>query len=91
MGVRVTLTVEAGNGEDRHVEAEGQTYGEAKAAAEALIPEGSEAIVLRNALRLPDTTLEGHSHDRLVPLGRHSHRKPGYLRQASCVELRNRF
>lgn len=43
----MTLTVAAGNGELSHVEAEGQTYEEAKAAAEALIPEGAKAIVIR--------------------------------------------
>lgn len=43
----MTLTVEAGNGELSHVEAEGQTYEEAKAAAEASIPEGATAIVIR--------------------------------------------
>lgn len=47
MGVKVILTVEAGNGELSHIEAEGETYEEAKTAAEALIPEGSKAIVLR--------------------------------------------
>lgn len=47
MGVKVTLTIEAGNGELSHVEAESQTYEDAKAAAEALIPEGSKAIVIR--------------------------------------------
>lgn len=45
----MTLTVEAGNGEQSHLEAEGQTYEEAKAAAEARIPEGSQAIVIRTA------------------------------------------
>jgi hypothetical protein len=49
MGVKVTLTVEAGDGQVSYVEAEGQTYEEAKAAAEALIPEGSKAIVLRTS------------------------------------------
>lgn len=49
MGVKVTLTVEAGNGERSHVEAEGQTYEEAKAAVERLIPEGSKAIVIRTS------------------------------------------
>ncbi|MCY1676853.1 hypothetical protein OVA06_19470 [Pseudarthrobacter sp. SL88] len=45
--MKITLTVEAGNGELSHVEAEGQTYEEAKAAVEALIPEGATAIVIR--------------------------------------------
>lgn len=47
MGVKVTLTVQAGNGELSHVDAEGQTYEEVKASAEALIPEGSTAIAIR--------------------------------------------
>ncbi|WP_162520271.1 MULTISPECIES: hypothetical protein [unclassified Arthrobacter] len=45
--MKVILTVEAGNGELSHVEAEGKTYEEAKTAAESMIPEGSKAIVLR--------------------------------------------
>ncbi|MGP0224065.1 hypothetical protein [Paenarthrobacter sp. NCHU4564] len=45
----MTLTVEAGNGELSQVEAEGPTYEEAKAAAEALIPEGSKAIAIRTS------------------------------------------
>lgn len=49
MGVKVTLTVEAGNGELSHVDAEGQTYEEAKAAAEVLIPDGSKAIAIRTS------------------------------------------
>jgi hypothetical protein len=44
--VKVTLTVEAGNGELSYVDAEGETYEDAKAAAEALIPEGSKAIAI---------------------------------------------
>jgi len=47
MGVKVTLTVEAADGKQSYVDAEGETYEDAKAAAEALIPEGSKAIVLR--------------------------------------------
>lgn len=47
MGVKMTLTVQASNGELSHVQAEGQTYEKAKAAAEALIPEGATAIVIR--------------------------------------------
>ncbi|GAT89611.1 hypothetical protein CVCC1112_4270 [Paenarthrobacter nicotinovorans] len=47
--MKVTLTVEAGNGEPSHVDAEGETYEDAKAAAEALIPEGSKAIAIRTA------------------------------------------
>jgi hypothetical protein len=47
--VKVTLTVEAGNGELNYVDAEGETYEDAKAAAEALIPEGSKAIAIRTS------------------------------------------
>lgn len=47
MGVKVILTLEAADGNQSYVDAEGDTYEEAKAAAEALIPEGSKAIVLR--------------------------------------------
>ena len=47
MRVKVTLTVEAGNGELSHVDAEGGTYEKAKEAAEALIPDGSKAIAIR--------------------------------------------
>lgn len=47
MGVKVTLTVQAADGKQSYVDAEGKTYEEAKAAAEALIPEGSKAIALR--------------------------------------------
>jgi hypothetical protein len=47
MGVKVTLTVEAGNGRLSRVEAEGETYEKAKAAAKALIPDGSKAIAIR--------------------------------------------
>lgn len=43
----MTLTVEAGNGELSYVDAEGETYENAKAAAEKLIPEGSKAIAIR--------------------------------------------
>lgn len=49
MGVKVALTVEAGNGLLSYVEGDGATYEAAKAAAEALIPEGSKAIVIRTA------------------------------------------
>lgn len=49
MGAKVTLTVQAGNGKLSHVDAEGQTYEEAKASAEALIPEGSKAISIRTS------------------------------------------
>ncbi|WP_179012501.1 hypothetical protein [Paenarthrobacter ureafaciens] len=45
--MKVILTVEAADGKQSYVDAEGDTYEEAKAAAEALIPEGSKAIVLR--------------------------------------------
>lgn len=47
MRVNMTLTVEACNGELSHVDAEGETYEKAKAAAEALIPEGLKAIAIR--------------------------------------------
>lgn len=46
----MTLTVRGGNGEPSHVDAEGETYQDAKAAAEALMPEGSKAIAIRTAL-----------------------------------------
>lgn len=49
MGVKVTLTVEAGNGKRSHLEAEGQMYEEVKAAAEARMPEGPQAILIRTA------------------------------------------
>ena len=49
MGVKVTLTAEAGDGQLSHVEAEGPTYKAAKTAAEAKIPEGSKAIAIRTA------------------------------------------
>ncbi|WP_201296741.1 hypothetical protein [Arthrobacter sp. 9V] len=45
--MKVTLTVEAADGKLSYVDAEGETYEEAKAAAKALIPESSKAIVLR--------------------------------------------
>lgn len=45
--MKVSLTVETDTGQLSHVEAEGKTYQDAKAAAEALIPEGSKAIVIR--------------------------------------------
>ncbi|YCK79722.1 hypothetical protein M1D89_01440 (plasmid) [Arthrobacter sp. D3-18] len=44
--MKVTLTVEAADGKLSYIDAEGETYEDAKAAAEALIPEGSKAIVL---------------------------------------------
>lgn len=47
--MKVTLTVEAGNGELSYVDAEGETYEDVKAAAEALIPEGSKAIAIRTS------------------------------------------
>jgi hypothetical protein len=49
MGVKVTLTVEAGDGHLSYVEAEGTTYETARAAAEVLILEGSKAIAIRTA------------------------------------------
>ncbi|WP_314324006.1 hypothetical protein [Paenarthrobacter ilicis] len=45
--MKVTLTLEAGDGQLSHVEAEGETYEDAKAAAEDMIPEGSKAIAIR--------------------------------------------
>ncbi|MEC3853194.1 hypothetical protein [Paenarthrobacter ureafaciens] len=47
--MKVTLTVQAGNGDVSHVEAEAETYEAAKAAAETQIPEGSKAIAIRTA------------------------------------------
>ncbi|WP_226773062.1 hypothetical protein [Arthrobacter sp. ES1] len=47
--MKVTLTVEAGDGQLRHVEAEDETYEAAMAAARTLIPEGSKAIAIRTA------------------------------------------
>lgn len=47
--MKVTLTVEAGNGELSYVDGEGETYEDAKAAAEALIREGSKAIAIRTS------------------------------------------
>jgi hypothetical protein len=49
MGVKVTLTVEAGDGQLSYVEAEGATYEAAKAQAETHIPEGSKPIAIRTA------------------------------------------
>lgn len=49
MSVKVTLTVEAGDGQFSHVEAEGATYEVALGSARALIPEGSKAIAIRTA------------------------------------------
>jgi hypothetical protein len=47
MGVKVTLTVEAGDGLFSHVEAKGETYEAAMAAARTQIPDGSKAIAIR--------------------------------------------
>lgn len=47
--VKVTLTVEAGDGQLSHVEAESDTYEAATAAARTQIPEGSRAIAIRTA------------------------------------------
>ncbi|MFJ4286943.1 hypothetical protein ACIPY0_14990 [Paenarthrobacter nicotinovorans] len=47
--MNVILTVEASDGQLSHVEAEGPTYEAAKAAAEAKIPDGSKAVVIRTA------------------------------------------
>ena len=49
MGVKVTLTVEAGNGELSHVDAAGETYEDAKSAAESKVPDGSKAIAIRTS------------------------------------------
>lgn len=49
MGVKVTLTVQAGNGQLSHIEAEADSYEAGKAAAETQIPEGSKAIAIRTA------------------------------------------
>ncbi|MGO4589675.1 hypothetical protein [Paenarthrobacter sp. 2TAF44] len=49
MNAIVTLTVEAPDGTPDHVSAGGQTYDEAKAAAEALIPEGFKVLVIRTS------------------------------------------
>lgn len=46
MGVKVILSVEAADGQRSYVDAEGDTYEQAKAAAEALIPEGSRALAI---------------------------------------------
>ncbi|WP_200946188.1 hypothetical protein [Arthrobacter sp. Soil764] len=47
--MKVTLTVEASEGQLSYVEAEGATYETAKAQAEAQIPEGSKPIAIRTA------------------------------------------
>ncbi|MDP9903152.1 hypothetical protein [Arthrobacter bambusae] len=47
--MKVILSIEAGDGQLSYVEAEGETYETAKAAAETLIPEGSKAIAIRTA------------------------------------------
>lgn len=47
MGVKVTLTVEAGDGRLSFAEAESATYETAKAATEAQIPTDSKAIAIR--------------------------------------------
>lgn len=49
MGVKVTLTVEAGNDQLSYVQADADTYETAKAQAQAQIPEGSKAITIRAA------------------------------------------
>lgn len=49
MGVKVTLTVEAADGQLSRVETEGATYDVAITAARARIPEGSKAIAIRKA------------------------------------------
>lgn len=48
MGAK-TLTVQSANVERSYVEAEGKTYQEAKAAAEAQIQAESQAVVIRTA------------------------------------------
>ncbi|WP_454812701.1 hypothetical protein [Paenarthrobacter nitroguajacolicus] len=45
--MKVILTAESSDGKQSYVDAEGETYEDAKAAAEALIPEGSKAIAIR--------------------------------------------
>ncbi|MFJ4286631.1 hypothetical protein ACIPY0_13415 [Paenarthrobacter nicotinovorans] len=45
--MEVTLTIENAEGQRDHVTGSGADYGTALAAAEALIPEGSKAIVIR--------------------------------------------
>ena len=45
--MEVILTVQDANGATSHVSAEANTYDAAKATAEAKIPEGSKAIVIR--------------------------------------------
>ncbi|WP_281452847.1 hypothetical protein [Paenarthrobacter nitroguajacolicus] len=47
--MKVTLTVQAGNGDLSRVEAEADTYEAAKVAAETQIPDGSKAIAIRTA------------------------------------------
>lgn len=47
MGVKVILTVEAGDGQLSHVDAEAEPYETAKAADESRIPEGSKVIAIR--------------------------------------------
>lgn len=47
MGVKVTLTVEAGDGQLSHVDAESDTYEAAMAAARVQIPKGAKAIAIR--------------------------------------------
>ncbi|MDR6989236.1 hypothetical protein J2Y66_003751 [Paenarthrobacter nitroguajacolicus] len=45
----MTQTVHAGNDQLSHVDAEAETYEKAKATAETLIPEGSQAIAIRTS------------------------------------------
>ncbi|XAS74799.1 hypothetical protein VUN82_09390 [Micrococcaceae bacterium Sec5.1] len=45
----VTLTIEAPDGTPDHVSAEGRTHDEAKATAEALVPEGFKILVIRTS------------------------------------------
>lgn len=47
VGVKVTLTVEAGDGQLSHVEAKSDTYEAAVAAARAQLQDGSKAIAIR--------------------------------------------
>jgi hypothetical protein len=49
MGVKVILSREGRDSQRSYVDAEGETYEKARAAAEALIPEGSKAIAIRTA------------------------------------------
>lgn len=47
--MKVILSLEGRDSQRSYVDAEGETYEKARAAAEALIPEGSKAIAIRTA------------------------------------------